>query len=123
MFRETGNNISICTYNATEDVDRKILLEEICGTATVTVTETDVNVLECNVPSGIQHSFNRTISPIKDLGRPIIPPGSMSGYNKEIQPNQLNPDQLIQVREDDQGHLGRGWFSNSSWFDGQRAPS
>ena len=47
MLRETGNNISVCTYNGYLEVDRQLHLEEICGR--VTVTETVVNVLECDV--------------------------------------------------------------------------
>ena len=64
MLRETGNNISVCTYNGYLEVDRQLHLEEICGR--VTVTETVVNVLECDV----NLIDGRGIGPIEpNLGR------------------------------------------------------
>lgn len=63
MLRETGNNISVCTYNGYLEIDRPLHLEEICGK--VTVTETVVNVLECDV----NLIDGRGIGPIKNLGR------------------------------------------------------
>ena len=62
MLRETGNNISVCTYNGYLEIDRPLHLEEICGR--VTVTETVVNVLECDV-----NLIDRGIGPIENLGR------------------------------------------------------
>ena len=61
MLRETGNNISVCTYNGYQEVDRQLHLEEICER--VTVTETVVNVLECDV-----NLNERGISPVEHLG-------------------------------------------------------
>ena len=61
MLRETGNNISVCTYNGYQEVDRQLHLEEICER--VTVTETVVNVLECDV-----NLNERGISPAEHLG-------------------------------------------------------
>ena len=64
MLRETGNNISVCTYNGYQEVDRQLHLEEICGR--VTVTETVVNVLECDV-----NLNDRGIGPVG----PVVPVG------------------------------------------------
>ena len=61
MLRETGNNISVCTYNGYLEVDRQLHLEEICGR--VTVTETVVNVLECDV-----NLKDRGIGPVEHVG-------------------------------------------------------
>ena len=61
MLRETGNNISVCTYNGYQEVDRQLHLEEICGR--VTVTETVVNVLECDV-----NLNDRGIGPVVPVG-------------------------------------------------------
>ena len=69
-MQETGNNISVCTYNGYQDVDRELHLDEICGK--VTVTETVVNVLECDVT--LTDIPGRGIGPVEtNLGRPIIP--------------------------------------------------
>ena len=70
-MQETGNNISVCTYNGYQDVDRELHLDEICGK--VTVTETVVNVLECDVT--LTDIPGRGIGPVETigLGRPIIP--------------------------------------------------
>ena len=106
MLHETGNNISICTYNGTLNVDRQIRLDEICGnrTKTVTVTETHVNVLECDV----------SLTTTGKLIPPYVPSGNVSPY-KEKEPVQTtgSPGQAAgKPREDVPGNSDLGRFSN-----------
>ena len=109
MLHEIGDNISICTYNGTLDVDRQIRLDEICGnngTKTVTVTETHVNVLECE---------NVSLATTGKLIPPFVQTGNANPYHKEEKPAQTSPDHAAgKPREDVQGNSDLGRFSNFS---------